>query len=132
MEYRDANGKDERLPSLAAELAALKVDVIVTNGGTLAALAAQRATKALPIVFVAAGEPVSSGLVTSLAWPGSNVTGLSLLFPELVGKCLEQLKLAGPGVSRMAVLEQPGRSEEHTSELQSLTNLVCRLLLDKK
>src|SRR5262249_60440487 len=103
MEYRDANGKDERLPSLAAELAALKVDVIVTNGGTLAALAAQHATKTLPVVFVAAGEPLSSGLVTSLARPGSNVTGLSLLFPELVDKTLEQLKLAVPGVSLMTV-----------------------------
>ena len=108
IEYRDAEGKDERLPALAAELAALKVDVIVTNAGTLAALAAQRATKTLPIVFVAVGDPVSSGLVTSLARPGGNVTGLSLLFPELVGKCLELLKQAVPGVSRIAVLEQPG------------------------
>ena len=114
IEYRDADGKDERLPALTAELAALKVDVIVTNGGTLAALAAQHATKTLPVVFVAAGEPVSSGLVTSLARPGSNVTGLSLLFPELVGKCLEQLKLAVPGVSRIAVLEQPGAVPERT------------------
>jgi putative ABC transport system substrate-binding protein len=129
MEYRDANGKDDRLPSLAAELAALKVDVIVTNGGTLAALAAQRATKALPIVFVAAGEPVSSGLVTSLARPGSNVTGLSLLFPELVGKCLEQLKLAVPGVSRMAVLEQPGAVPERTrKEILNGADVAARAL----
>src|SRR5712691_6679841 len=114
IEYRDAEGKDDRLPALAAELVALKVDVIVTNGGTLAALAAQQATKTLPIVFVSAGDPVSSGLVTSLARPGGNVTGLSLLFPELVGKCLEQLKQAAPGVSRIAVLEQPGAVPEAT------------------
>jgi putative ABC transport system substrate-binding protein len=114
IEYRDAEGKDDRLPALAAELVALKVDVIVTNGGTLAALAAQQATKTLPIVFVSAGDPVSSGLVTSLARPGGNVTGLSLLFPELVGKCLENLMQAVPGVSRIAVLEQPGAVPERT------------------
>jgi putative tryptophan/tyrosine transport system substrate-binding protein len=114
IEYRDAEGKDDRLPALAAELVALKVNVIVTNGGTLAALAAERATKTLPIVFVSAGDPVSSGLVTSLARPGGNVTGLSLLFPELVGKCLENLKEAVSGVSRIAVLEQPGAVPERT------------------
>jgi putative tryptophan/tyrosine transport system substrate-binding protein len=114
IEYRDAEGKDDRLPALAAELVALKVDVIVTNGGSLAALAAQRATKTVPIVFVSAGDPVSSGLVTTLARPGGNVTGLSLLFPELVSKCLETLKEAVPGVSRIAVLEQPGAVPERT------------------
>ncbi len=114
IEYRDAEEKEDRLPALAAELVALKVDVIVTSGGTLAALAAQQATKTVPIVFVAAGDPVSSGLVTSLARPGGNVTGLSLLFPELVGKCLEQLKQAAPGVSRIAVLEQRGAVPEST------------------
>jgi ABC-type uncharacterized transport system substrate-binding protein len=114
IEYRDAEGKDERLPALTAELAALKVDVIVTNGGTLAALAAQRATSIIPIVFVAAGEPVSSGLVTSLARPGGNVTGLSLLFPELIGKCLELLKQAVPGASRIAVLQQRTAVPERT------------------
>src|SRR5437870_1878662 len=79
IEYRDAKGKFERLPALAAELVALKVDVIVA-GATLQALAAKQATTTIPIVFIAAGDPVSSGLVTSLAWPGGNVTRLSLLF----------------------------------------------------
>jgi len=116
IEYRDAEGKDERLPALAAELAALKVDVIVTNGGTLAALAAQRATRTIPIVFVATGDPVSSGLVASLARPGGNATGLSLLFPELVGKWLELLKQAIPGVSRIAILQQPGAVPERAQE----------------
>jgi putative tryptophan/tyrosine transport system substrate-binding protein len=116
IEYRSAEGKSERLPALAAELVALKVDVIVAAAGTLGALAAKQATRTLPIVFIAVGDPVTSGLVTSLARPGGNVTGLSLLFPELVGKCLEQLKQAVPGVSRVAVLEQPGAVPERTEK----------------
>ncbi len=86
IKYRDAEGKPERYPALAAELVALKVDVIVTAGGTPAALAAKEATRTIPIVFNAAGDPVSSGLVASLARPGGNVTGLSNLTTELVGK----------------------------------------------
>jgi putative ABC transport system substrate-binding protein len=116
IEYRSAEGKLERLPALAAELVALKVDVIVTAGGTRAALAAKQATRTLPIVFIAVGDPVTSGLVTSLARPGGNFTGLSLLFPELVGKCLEQLKQAVPGVSRVAVLWEPGAVGERTEK----------------
>ena len=108
LEYRSAEGKSDRLPALAAELVALKVDVIVTAAGTLVALTAKQATRTVPIVFIAAGDPVTSGLVTSLARPGGNVTGLSLLFPELIGKCLEHLKQVVPGVSRVAVLWQPG------------------------
>ena len=115
IEYRDAEGKLERLPALAAELVALKVDVIVA-AGTPAALAAKQATRTLPIVFAAAADPVASGLVTSLARPGGNVTGLSILAPELVGKCLEQLKQAVPGVSRVAVLWQPGGLGERTEK----------------
>ena len=80
IEYRGAEGKLERLPALAAELVALKVDVIVASG-TLAALAAKHATRTLPIVFSPAGDPVGSGLVTSLARPGGNVTGLSAFAP---------------------------------------------------
>jgi putative tryptophan/tyrosine transport system substrate-binding protein len=114
IEYRSADGKPERLPGLAAELVALKVDVIVTGGGTLAARAAQRASSTVPIVAVHVGDPVTSGLVSSLARPGGNVTGLSLLFPDLVGKCLEQLKLAVPSLTRVAVLSQPGAVLEHT------------------
>jgi putative ABC transport system substrate-binding protein len=116
IEYRSAEGKLKRLPALAAELVALKVDVIVTAGGTRAALAAKQATRTLPIVFIAVGDPVTSGLVTSLARPGGNFTGLSLLFPELVGKCLEQLKQAVPRVSRVAVLWEPGAVGERTEK----------------
>ena len=91
IEYRDAERRLERLPALAAELVALKVDVIVANGGTAAALAAKQATRTLPVVFSGVGEPVSDGLVINLARPGGNVTGLSLVGPELVGKLLELL-----------------------------------------
>ncbi len=115
IEYRDAIGKLEQLPALAAELVALKVDVIVA-AATRHALAAKQATSTLPIVFANATDPVTSGLVTSLARPGGNVTGLSLLAPELVGKCLELLKQAVPGVSRVAVLRQPGAISERTEK----------------
>jgi putative ABC transport system substrate-binding protein len=116
IEIRDAEGKPERLPALAAELVALKVDVIVTGGGTLPALAAKQATKTIPIVFASAPDPVKDGLVTSLAQPGGNVTGSSNLNTELVGKCLEQLKQAVPRVSRVAVLKQPGAMDERTDK----------------
>jgi len=106
IEYRDAEGKFERFPALAAELVALKVDVIVV-GATPQALAARQATRTIPIVFASAADPVASGLATSLARPGGNVTGLSTASSELVGKRLEQLKQAVPGVSRVAVLWQP-------------------------
>src|SRR6266702_2042293 len=99
IEYRDAEGKPERFPALAAELVALKVDVILA-GATPQALAAKQATKTIPIVFIGTADPVGSGLVTSLAQPGGNVTGSSNLAPELVGKCLEQLTQAVPGVTR--------------------------------
>src|SRR6266481_2052620 len=82
IEYRDAEGKPERLPALAAELVALKVDVIVAPP-TVAVLAAKQATKTLPIVFAVAADPVGSGLVTTLVRPGGTVTGLSFLAPEL-------------------------------------------------
>ncbi len=115
IEYRDVEGKYERLPALAAELVALKLDVILA-AGTPQPLAAKQATRTIPIVFAGAADPVGSGLVTSLARPGGNVTGLSLLSPELVGKCLELLKQAVPGVSRVAVLWQPGGSGERTEK----------------
>src|SRR5216684_5753399 len=115
IEYRSAEGKFERLPALAAELVALKVDVIVAPN-TVAALAATQATRTLPIVFASAGDPVTSGFVTSLARPGGNVTGLAFLAPELVGKCLEQLTQAVPGVSRVAVLWEPGALGERTDK----------------
>ena len=116
IEYRDAEGNAERLPALAAELVALKVDVIVAATGTPAVLAAKQATKAIPIVFTAAADPVTSGLVASLARPGGNVTGLSNVTPELVGKWLELLTQAVPGVSRVALLWEPGSMPERTDK----------------
>jgi putative ABC transport system substrate-binding protein len=113
IEYRDAEGKAQRLPALAAELVALKVDVIVTVSNTTA-LAAKQATSTVPIVFAAVANPVESGIVTSLARQGGNVTGLASLGSELVGKRLELLKQAVPGVSRVAALWLPGALGERT------------------
>jgi putative tryptophan/tyrosine transport system substrate-binding protein len=128
MEYRFAEGKLERYPALAAELVALKVDAIVAPI-TPAALAAKQATRTLPIVFITVGDPVTSGLVTSLARPGGNVTGSSLLAPELVGKGLEQLKQAVPGVSRVAVLWQPGVLGERTEkDMLQAAEVAARVL----
>src|SRR5215468_7786193 len=114
IEYRDPEGKYERLPALAAELVALKVDVIVVSG-TPMTRAAKQATSTIPIVFVAV-DPVTSGLVSSLARPGGNLTGLASLIPDLVGKCLELLNQAVPGVSRVAVLWPPGALGERTEK----------------
>jgi putative ABC transport system substrate-binding protein len=102
IEYRFADGKLDRLPDLAAELVRLKVDVIVTTG--LAVSAAKKASATIPIVFAAAGDPVGSGLVSSLARPGGNITGLSLMLPDLDGKRLELLKESFPKVARVARL----------------------------
>jgi len=115
IESRSAEGKLERLPALAAELVALNVEVILA-GGTPQALAAKQATRTLPIVFAGVADPVTSGLVTSLARPDGNITGLSSLALELVGKCLEQLTQAVPGVSRVAVLWHPGALGERTEK----------------
>jgi putative ABC transport system substrate-binding protein len=102
-ERRFAENRLERLPELAAELVRLNVDVIVAIG-TLGPLAAKRATTTIPIVMVSAGDPLGSGLVASLARPGGNVTGMSLMVPDLGGKRLELLKELLPRLSRVAVL----------------------------
>jgi putative ABC transport system substrate-binding protein len=106
IEYRYAEGRRDRLPDLAADLVRLKVDVIVTSGAG-EALAAQQATRAIPIVMVVVGDPVASGLVESLARPGGNVTGSSQLIWELGGKRLDLLKEMVPKLSRVAVLWFP-------------------------
>jgi putative tryptophan/tyrosine transport system substrate-binding protein len=106
MEYRGAEGQYERFPALAAELVRLPVDVLLVPN-TPAALAAKHATTTIPIVMVGLGDPVGSGLVASLARPGGNITGLSVLRPDLVGKQLEILKDLRPTVSRVAVLSNP-------------------------
>ena len=106
IEYRYAEGKSDRLPDLAADLVRLNVDIIVTTI-TPDALAAKNATRVIPIVMAAAGEPVASGIVESLARPGGNVTGLSQMTVELGGKRLELLKEIVPKLSRVAVLWEP-------------------------
>ena len=108
IEHRWAEGKYDRFPALVAELLALNVDVIVTQGGTPPALAAKRATTTTPIVMTGVGDAVGSGLVESLARPGGNVTGLTDSVPELHAKRLELLKEAVPTASRFAVLLNPG------------------------
>jgi putative tryptophan/tyrosine transport system substrate-binding protein len=105
-EYRFAEGKLERLPDLAAELVALKVQVIVALANT-GAVAAKHATQTVPIVMVAVGEPVATGLVASLARPGENITGLTTLSPELSGKRLELVKEVLPTASRVAIFWNP-------------------------
>jgi putative ABC transport system substrate-binding protein len=126
IEYRDAEGKSERLPALAAELVALKVDVILATG-TPQALAAKQATRTVPIVFLGVTDPVTDGLVTSLARPGGNVTGLSMTAaPEIVGKRLELLTQAVPGLSGVAVLLQPG--ERTNKDMLKAAEVAARAL----
>ena len=103
IEYRWANDEYARLPVLARELVTLKVDVLVATS-TPGALAAKQATSTIPIVMAAVGEPVEVGLVESLAHPGGNVTGLSLIAPQLAAKRLDLLKQAVPKLSRVTVL----------------------------
>ena len=110
IEWRHAEGNADRLPSLAAELLRIKVDVIVTNG-PYSTRAAKKATLTIPIVMASVGDPVGDGIVASLARPGGNITGLSSLGPELSGKRLEILKEVVPKASRVAVFgtsTQPG------------------------
>ena len=108
IEFRYADGKIDRLSELAAELARLKVDVIVAAGGVNTIRPAMNATKTIPIVMVGGGDdPVKAGLVESLARPGGNVTGVTNLSRELGGKRLELLKEAVPKLSRVAVLYDP-------------------------
>ncbi len=106
IEYRWAAGKRKRLPALAAELLGHNVKIIVTGGGA-AARAAQRESKAIPIVMAEATAPVARGLVQSLARPGGNTTGLSRRSPEFFGKLLEVLKGTVPDLTRVAVLWSP-------------------------
>jgi len=110
VEYRYTEAKLDRLPELVAELVRLKVDVIVTDTSR-AIDAAKNATKTIPVVFIGLTDPVGEGQVSSLAQPGGNLTGLSILAPELNGKRLELLKETLPKVMRVAVLTREGDRE---------------------
>jgi putative ABC transport system substrate-binding protein len=106
IESRWAEGKDDRFPALAADLLRSKVDVIVTQSGA-ATRAAQQATRTMPIVMALANDPVGSRLVASLARPGGNVMGLTVMSPELVGKHFQLLEEVVPKLSRVALLTNP-------------------------
>jgi putative ABC transport system substrate-binding protein len=103
IEYRYAEGRSERLPELAEQLVRLKVDLIVA-ADAFTARAAKKATTTIPIVMTSSGDPIRTGLIASLARPGGNVTGLTSLTTELLGKRLELLKEAVPKISRVGVL----------------------------
>jgi putative tryptophan/tyrosine transport system substrate-binding protein len=106
IEHRSADGRYERLPDLAAELARLRVDIIVAVV-TQASVAAKNATSTIPIVMLAVGDPVGAGLVTNLARPGGNVTGTSFMAVEAGGKSLELLKDVAPNLHLAGVLWNP-------------------------
>jgi putative ABC transport system substrate-binding protein len=106
IEYRWAEGRSERFAEFAAEFVRLKVDVILTHN-TPPVLAAKQATSVVPIVFATAADPVGTGIVASLARPGSNVTGLSSQTTDTVGKRIELLREVVPGLRRLAILADP-------------------------
>jgi putative ABC transport system substrate-binding protein len=113
IEYRSADARNERYPALAADLARLKVDLIVANG-TPAALAAKKVADTIPVVTATALDPVDTGLVASLERPGGNVTGMAVLTQELEAKRVELLRALAPGRKRLAVLvnmKNPGLAE---------------------
>src|SRR6185436_15413876 len=110
IERRYGQGAVDKYPALAAELIALNLDVLVV-GGAVAAKSAKAASKTVPIVFTAVGDPVAAGLVASLARPDGNATGLSNIIADLSGKQLDLLKQAAPRAQRVAVLHNPLNSE---------------------
>jgi len=120
LEYRYAEGNNQRLPELAADLVRLRVDVIVASDSQ-PAVAARKKSTTIPIVMVAGRDPVEAGLAASLARPGGNVTGLTTLAPELLAKRLELLKEAVPRISRVAVILEAsggGRTAALTKEME--------------
>jgi len=120
IEYRWAEGQNGRLPALAADLVGRSVDVLFAVGGTAPALAAKAATSTIPIVFVAAADPIKAGLVASLSRPGGNVTGVSMLGSELEAKRLEILHQLAPKAALIGVLVNPTYpdAERQRRELQ--------------
>ena len=115
IEYRRGDGDIDRLPTLAADLVARKVDVIVTQGGDASSLAAKNATSTIPILFHTASDPVAIGLVASLARPGGNLTGVSMMSAELMPKLLQQLLELVPRARVIALLVNP--DERYTDRI---------------
>jgi putative ABC transport system substrate-binding protein len=118
MEYRYADGQLDRLPPLAAELVGLKVDIIVVSG-TRAAVAAKETTSTIPIVLAGVGDPVQAGLINSLTHPGSNVTGVSRLSPDFIGKRVELIKEIIPKATQIAALSNPD-NPAHAANLREI------------
>ena len=117
IEYRFAEGKPQRLPALAASLVSAKPDVIFALGGDVVP-AAQKATKTIPIVMWVSNDPVHAGIVASLARPGGNTTGVTLILDELAGKRLELLKEVAPRIANVAVLWNPDHADPEFREIQ--------------
>jgi putative ABC transport system substrate-binding protein len=133
IEYRWAEGRLDRLPALAADLVARKVDVIATTGGESSAFAAKSATSSIPIVFVVCGDPVEEGLVASLAAPGGNLTGVTIVTVELRGKRVELIAEVVPKAQVIATLVDPNfpgaeRNIEAVREAARTKGLQLRVL----
>ena len=120
VEYRWAESQIDRLPTLAAELVRRQVPVIVAGGGVASALAARAETKSIPVLFLVAEDPVKLGLVTSLAKPDSNLTGVNILAAEVVAKRLELLRELLPKAIRIDALVDPVNATTTESTLKSL------------
>jgi putative tryptophan/tyrosine transport system substrate-binding protein len=125
LEWRWAEGKYERFPALIAELIAAKVDVIVT-AGTPATIALKNATTTLPLVMIAVGDPVGTGLIASLAHPGGNLTGLTSISPELEGKRIELLREVIPKLSHIAVMWNP-KNAYHVIENKEVKGVAAAI-----
>jgi putative ABC transport system substrate-binding protein len=133
IEPRWAEGQYDRLPALAADLVGRKVDVIATSGGDFSAMAARKATPSIPIVFLAGGDPVEEGLVASLARPGGNLTGVTLLTVDLFGKRVELISELAPEARALALLVNPNfpgaeRIVQEVQEAARAKRLQLRIL----
>ena len=130
IEYRSADGRVEKLPELAAQLVALKVDAIVTGGGNPSALAASKATTSIPIVMTSSIDAVETGLVESLARPGRNITGLTA--PSAIAlKQVELLRELVPGLARVAVLTRPNpQSAQRREQAKAMAQEYLKVALD--
>jgi putative ABC transport system substrate-binding protein len=122
-EYRDAEGKFERLPLAADELVSLNPDLIFSFGGEVAPIV-KKATAAIPIVVVVSNDPVESGLVASLGRPGGNITGVTWVHDQLAGKSVELLKDTAPSVSRAAILWNPNHTDPEFRETQRASHAL--------
>src|SRR3954466_11331682 len=127
IEYRWAEGNNERLPGLAMDLVHRKVDVIVVMASTPGALAAKAATQAIPIVFYIGTDPVKVGLVESLARPGGNVTGVTVLVVELFAKALELMHNVMPTGTLIAALVNPANIPQTATEMSVILNTANAL-----